>query len=113
MLVHTDRPDHAPAAEHTAATARATAQLAAAIVQGSAQAGKRLDRIGIAGGDTSSQATLALGLWGLAFRCVLAPGVTVSIARSDDPRIDGVELMLKGGQMGGDFLFDDLALGQA
>ncbi|WP_275944841.1 nucleotide-binding domain containing protein, partial [Achromobacter denitrificans] len=68
-------------------------------------------RVGIAGGDTSSQATLALGLWGLAFRCVLAPGVTVSVARSDDPLIDGMELMLKGGQMGGDFLFDDLALG--
>ncbi|KGD87916.1 lipoprotein [Achromobacter sp. RTa] len=113
VLVHTDSPGHAPAAEHTAATARATARLAAAIVQGCAQAGQRLGRIGIAGGDTSSQATLALGLWGLAFRCVLAPGVTVSIARSDDPRMDGMELMLKGGQMGGDLLFDDLALGQA
>ena len=71
------------------------------------------DSIGIAGGDTSSQATLALGLWGLAFHSVLAPGVTVSVARSDDPLIDGVELMLKGGQMGGDRLFDDLATGMA
>ncbi|MBO9330591.1 four-carbon acid sugar kinase family protein [Achromobacter xylosoxidans] len=113
VLVHTDRPEQAPSAAHTAATARATAQLAAAIVQGSAQAGRRLDRVGIAGGDTSSQATLALGLWGLAFRCVLAPGVTVSVARSDDPRIDGMELMLKGGQMGGDLLFDELAQGLA
>ncbi len=59
------------------------------------------------------RATLALGLWGLAFRSVLAPGVTVSVARSDDPVIDGVELMLKGGQMGGDRLFDDLAAGTA
>jgi uncharacterized protein YgbK (DUF1537 family) len=80
-------------------------------VQDSAQAGTRLGRIGIAGGDTSSQATLALGLWGLAFRCVLAPGVAVSIARGDDPLTDGLELMLKGGQMGGDLLFDELALG--
>jgi hypothetical protein len=35
------------------------------------------------------------------------------MARSDDPLIDGMELMLKGGQMGGDLLFDDLALGTA
>jgi len=113
VLVHTDRPAQAVTAQQAAATASGTARLAAAIVAASAQAGKRLARIGIAGGDTSSQATLALGLWGLAFRSVLAPGVTVSVARSDDPVIDGVELMLKGGQMGGDRLFDDLAAGTA
>lgn len=113
VLVHTDRPAQAVTAPQAAATASGTARLAAAIVGASAQAGKRLSRIGIAGGDTSSQATLALGLWGLAFHSVLAPGVTVSVARSDDPLIDGVELMLKGGQMGGDRLFDDLATGMA
>lgn len=109
VLVHTDKPAGPVNADQTAATARATARLVADIVRASAQAGQRLTRIGIAGGDTSSQATLALGLWGLAFRCVLAPGVTVSVARSDDPVTDGLELMLKGGQMGGDRLFDDLA----
>lgn len=113
VLVHTDRPAGTVSADQTAATARATASLVADIVRASAKAGHRLNRIGIAGGDTSSQATLALGLWGLAFRCVLAPGVTVSVARSDDPAIDGIELMLKGGQMGGDRLFDALAAGNA
>lgn len=111
VLVHTDRPEQAVTSDQAASTARATAQLAAAIITASAQAGTRLARVGIAGGDTSSQATLALGLWGLAFRCVLAPGVTVSVARSDNPVIDGVELMLKGGQMGGDDLFDRLVAG--
>ncbi|CAB3837204.1 3-oxo-isoapionate kinase [Achromobacter anxifer] len=113
VLAHTDRPTRALDAHQTAATARATGQLVADIVRASSQAGARLSRIGIAGGDTSSQATLALGIWGLAFRCVLAPGVTVSLTRSDDPATDGVELMLKGGQMGGDLLFDELALGRA
>jgi uncharacterized protein YgbK (DUF1537 family) len=113
VLVHTDRPDQAVTADQAASTARATAQLAANIIAASAERGARLSRIGIAGGDTSSQATLALGLWGLAFRCVLAPGVTVSIARSDNALVDGVELMLKGGQMGGDLLFDDLVTGTA
>ncbi|KRC85868.1 hypothetical protein D3C87_623500 [compost metagenome] len=112
VLVHTDKPAQAVTAQDTAATARATGRMVADIVRATAQGGKRLSRIGIAGGDTSSQATLALGLWGLAFRCVLAPGVTVSLTRSDDPATDGIELMLKGGQMGGDFLFDELAAGQ-
>ena len=111
VLVHTDRPEQAVTSDQAASTARATAQLAAAIITASAQAGTRLARVGIAGGDTSSQATLALGLWGLQFRCVLAPGVTVSVARSDNPVVDGVELMLKGGQMGGDDLFDRLVAG--
>lgn len=70
-----------------------------------------MKRLGIAGGDTSSQATLALGAWGLGFHGTLAPGVTVSVARSDDALTDGLQLMLKGGQMGGDTLFDDLARG--
>jgi len=113
VLVHTDRPAEAVTADQAASTARATAQLAANIIAASAQRGTRLSRIGIAGGDTSSQATLALGLWGLAFRCVLAPGVTISIARSDNALVDGVELMLKGGQMGGELLFDDLVTGSA
>lgn len=111
VLAHTDKPPGPVSAQDTAATARATGRLVADIVHASGQAGRRLARIGIAGGDTSSQATLALGLWGLAFRCVLAPGVTVSVARSDDPLTDGIELMLKGGQMGGDWLFDQLATG--
>mgnify|MGYP000411260011 CR=1 FL=1 len=113
VLAHTDRPSGALNAQDTAATARATGRLVSNIVRASAQAGRRLSRIGIAGGDTSSQATLALGLWGLSFRCVLAPGVAVSVARSDDPLTDGIELMLKGGQMGGDRLFDELAAGGA
>ncbi|AUA58352.1 hypothetical protein CVS48_21435 [Achromobacter spanius] len=111
VLVHTDRPEQAVTSDQAASTARATAQLAAAIITASAEAGTRLARVGIAGGDTSSQTTLALGLWGLQFRCVLAPGVTVSVARSDNPVVDGVELMLKGGQMGGDDLFNRLVAG--
>ncbi|OAE65019.1 hypothetical protein A7J71_14105 [Achromobacter insolitus] len=113
VLAHTDRPAQPLTAHQTAATARATGQLVADIVRASARGGTRLTRIGIAGGDTSSQATLALDAWGLAFRCVLAPGVTVSLTRSDDPVTDGIELMLKGGQMGGDLLFDELAQGRA
>ncbi len=83
--------------------AAATADFVAAVLRS-----VRLRRVGIAGGDTSSLAVRALGCWGLSYRCTLAPGVTVSRTHADDPAVDGLELMLKGGQMGGDDLFERL-----
>ena len=94
----------APAEAGTADTAQAgrvaaaTADFVAAVLR----------RVGIAGGDTSSLAVRALGCWGLSYRCTLAPGVTVSRTHADDPAVNGLELMLKGGQMGGEDLFERL-----
>ncbi|HEX4329594.1 MAG TPA: four-carbon acid sugar kinase family protein, partial [Burkholderiales bacterium] len=68
-----------------------------------------LARVGIAGGDTSSHAVQALDLWGLSFVRTLGPGVALTRAHSDDPALDGMELMLKGGQMGQEDLFERLA----
>ena len=68
-------------------------------------------RIGIAGGDTSSEAALGLGIWGLAYDRMLEPGVTLCRTRSDVARLDGLELMLKGGQMGSLGLFQRLLRG--
>lgn len=99
----------APADAGTADTAQAgrvaaaTADFVAAVLRRVA-----LRRVGIAGGDTSSLAVRALGCWGLSYRCTLAPGVTVSRTHADDPAVDGLELMLKGGQMGGEDLFERL-----
>ncbi|MCP1613495.1 uncharacterized protein YgbK (DUF1537 family) [Azospirillum lipoferum] len=99
----------APAEAGTADTAQAgrvaaaTADFVAAVLRRVA-----LRRVGIAGGDTSSLAVRALGCWGLSYRCTLAPGVTVSRTHADDPAVNGLELMLKGGQMGGEDLFERL-----
>ncbi|CAB3733062.1 four-carbon acid sugar kinase family protein [Paraburkholderia rhynchosiae] len=71
----------------------------------------RLQRIGIAGGDTSSIAVRALGAWGLSYLAPLSAGVTVCRVHADSPELDGVELMLKGGQMGGADLFEQLLEG--
>lgn len=68
-------------------------------------------RVGVAGGDTSSYAVQALGVWGLGYAATLAQGVQVVRARSNDLRLDGLELMLKGGQMGPVTLFEDLING--
>ncbi len=59
-----------------------------------------LRRVVIAGGDTSSYAAQELGLYALEMKAELTPGAPLCRAHSDDPRIDGLEIALKGGQMG-------------
>jgi uncharacterized protein YgbK (DUF1537 family) len=69
-------------------------------------------RVGVAGGDTSSLSVGALGLWGLSFAGTLGPGVGLVRARADEPHIDGLELLLKGGQMGPPDVFELLLAGR-
>jgi uncharacterized protein YgbK (DUF1537 family) len=71
----------------------------------------RLHRIGIAGGDTSSFAVRALGAWGLSYLAPLSAGVTVCRLHADRAELDGIEIMLKGGQMGDADLFEQLLEG--
>jgi len=68
-------------------------------------------RVGIAGGDTSSISVEALGIWALGFIGLLGPGVSLTRAHADDPTLDGLELMLKGGQMGPTDVFARLLRG--
>ncbi|HSI59776.1 MAG TPA: four-carbon acid sugar kinase family protein, partial [Ideonella sp.] len=68
-------------------------------------------RVGVAGGDTSSFAVQALQPWALGWLGSLSPGVALCRAHADDPRTDGLELMLKGGQMGPEDLFERLIAG--
>jgi uncharacterized protein YgbK (DUF1537 family) len=57
-------------------------------------------RLGVAGGDTSSWILRALDIWGLSFVGHLAPGVALCRAHATSPDLNGLEIMLKGGQMG-------------
>jgi uncharacterized protein YgbK (DUF1537 family) len=98
----------APDTGKSAELAQATARCVKAIVDGQAMRGAPLRRMGIAGGDTSSLAVKALGVWGLSYRAALGAGVCVSTTHSDDPALDGMELMLKGGQMGTEDVFERL-----
>ena len=70
-----------------------------------------IKRLGIAGGDTSSHAVQALQAWGLSYRAPLAPGVALCRLHSEQASLDGLEIMLKGGQMGAESLFEDLLAG--
>lgn len=60
----------------------------------------RLPRVVIAGGDTSSHCVRALGLQALTAAAQIAPGVALLRGHSDSVTRDGLELALKGGQMG-------------
>ncbi|MDR5780592.1 four-carbon acid sugar kinase family protein [Caballeronia sp. LZ065] len=96
---HHEHAEGQPLAESCAALLRAVIERAAP------------RRIGIAGGDTSSLGVHALKPWGLSCLAILASGVTVCRVHSDDPATHGIELMLKGGQMGGAELFEDFIAG--
>lgn len=60
-----------------------------------------LTRLVIAGGDTSGYVTRELGIRSLECMAALAPGAPMCRATSENPRLDGLELVLKGGQIGG------------
>lgn len=57
-------------------------------------------RVAVAGGDTSGHATTALKAKALSALSPLAPGAPLCQVHSADPDIDGLEITLKGGQMG-------------
>ncbi|WP_281077710.1 nucleotide-binding domain containing protein, partial [Variovorax paradoxus] len=63
------------------------------------------------GGDTSSLAVGALDAWGLSYLAQLAPGTALCRLHSEAPGLDGVEIMLKGGQMGAEDVFERLVHG--
>jgi len=70
-----------------------------------------LQRIGIAGGDTSSHAVQALDAWGLSYVADMGAGASLCRVHSDIAVLDGMEIMLKGGQMGSEDVFERLLLG--
>ncbi len=106
VLAHTTPIDGACSEAGSPALARSSGELVCRVL-----ALTRVQRIGIAGGDTSSAVVQALAPCALSWVGRAAPGVAVCRIHADDPRIDGVELMLKGGQMGAPDLFERLVLG--
>ncbi|MBX3567955.1 MAG: four-carbon acid sugar kinase family protein [Rhizobiaceae bacterium] len=73
-----------------------------------------LRRAVIAGGDTSSHALGQLGIAALTVRMPLpqSPGSPLCVAHSGDAGVDGLEIALKGGQVGTDAYFEAIRLGE-
>ncbi|WP_394691798.1 four-carbon acid sugar kinase family protein [Hoeflea sp.] len=59
-----------------------------------------LQRMVVAGGDTSGHVTTCLGALALSALAPLAPGAPLCRVHAHNPAIDGLEISLKGGQMG-------------
>ncbi|AFK61551.1 hypothetical protein TKWG_05250 [Advenella kashmirensis WT001] len=108
VLAYVDQQNGRDNAIQSADLAAATARFVYSTLQLLAEQGIHLGQLGIAGGDTSSQAIAQLDLWALSYSGVLSPGVTVCSMHSDNPALDGLTVMLKGGQMGSEDIFDKL-----
>jgi uncharacterized protein YgbK (DUF1537 family) len=60
----------------------------------------------VAGGDTSTWSVRRLGIHALTFAGLTVPGAPLCRAHADSAGMDGIELVLKGGQVGPDNFFD-------
>jgi 3-oxoisoapionate kinase len=63
-------------------------------------------RVLIAGGDTSTHAVRRLGVEALTFAALTTPGAPLCRCHSADAIVDGLEIVLKGGQVGPEDYFD-------
>lgn len=70
-----------------------------------------LRRLLFAGGDTSSHGVAQLGIDALSWAAPIERGAPLVRAHAEDPVIDGLELVLKGGQMGGEDFFEAVRRG--
>lgn len=70
-----------------------------------------LRRVVFAGGDTSSHGVAQLGIDALTWAAPVERGAPLVRAHSTDPAIDGLELVLKGGQIGGEDFFETVRRG--
>lgn len=68
-------------------------------------------RIIVCGGDTSSRVATRLGVTSLSIAANPRDNVVLLTAHAEDPAIDGAELLLKGGQVGTDDLFESVRQG--
>lgn len=80
-------------------------------VAGAAIRQSGLRRILFAGGDTSSHGVAQLGIDALTWTAPIERGAPLVRAHAADPVIDGLELVLKGGQMGGEGFFEAVRRG--
>jgi uncharacterized protein YgbK (DUF1537 family) len=75
--------------------------------------GSNVKRVVVAGGDSSGAVGSHLGIRALTLSAALAPGVPLCRAWSDAPDRDGLEIALKGGQLGSVSFYGHVRAGQA
>src|SRR5262249_35797741 len=73
---------------------------------------RKIRRLCVAGGDTSSYAARALGIGALEMIASLTPGAPVCRAHAAGSPVDGLEVVFKGGQVGAVDYFETVARGR-
>ena len=73
----------------------------------------RLKRVAVAGGDTSGYVARQLGIYALEMAGPLAPGSPLCRARAREDAFDGLEIAMKGGQVGKPDYFGSVLRGAA
>ena len=86
----------------------AIAGAAASVIEAAVRDGATR-RVIVCGGDTSSRVTRLLGVESLPIAANPWGNVVLLRTHAADAAIDGLELLLKGGQVGADSLFTDIA----
>jgi uncharacterized protein YgbK (DUF1537 family) len=76
-------------------------------------AAQRLSRVVVAGGDTSGEVAHSLGLTALTMIAPTVPGAPLCRATAESAALDGIEIVFKGGQIGGPDYFVRLRDGAA
>jgi len=72
---------------------------------------RQVERVAVAGGDTSGDIARTIGIDALEMSAPLTPGAPLCIAHSEHAALDGVEFTFKGGQVGHDDFFGTLVRG--
>ena len=104
--------------QHAARAGLSRAEAARAVGAGLAEVMKRLldqhplQRVVVAGGDSSGEVASVLGIEALTVLARITPGAPLCRAWSANPRRDGLELILKGGQMGGEAFYGQALHGE-
>lgn len=78
-----------------------------------AREAQRIARVVIAGGDTSGVVARAMGLTALTMAAPTVPGAPLCRAAAETEAVDGIEVVFKGGQIGGPDYFISLRDGAA
>lgn len=126
VLIHTSHGPHDPRIDALKAALRGRGMSAAEVQSyGGRELGKRLGhvlkevlsevdlpRVVVAGGDTSSHATQILGLDALEIIAPIAPGGPLCRVVAPGRRVDGLEMCLKGGQVGHRDFFEAVRIGR-
>lgn len=96
-----------PKSDATARIGQVLAEVMRQILDGS-----NIRRIVVAGGDSSGAVGSHLGIRALTVDAGMAPGVPLCRAWSDDAKRDGLQVALKGGQLGGPSFYGQVRAGQ-